>query len=65
MSNKFPNSDRNECEDVYHSLKYSYNYHMDNCDEIMNLGLADESHMSFSNDFDETDRNEFHGRTID
>ena len=48
-----------------HSLKYSYNYHMDDCDEIMTLGLADVSHMSIFNDFDETDRDEFHGRIID
>ena len=59
------NPDRNECGDLYQSLKYSYNYHMDDCDEIMTLGLADVSHMSIFNDFDETDRNEFHGRIID
>ena len=61
----FPNSDRNECEDLYHSLKHSYNYHMDDCDEIMTLGLADVSDMSVFYDFDETDRDEFHGRIID
>ena len=38
---------------------------MGDCDEIMILGLADVSHMSIFNDFDETDRNEFHGRIID
>ena len=38
---------------------------MDDCDEIMILGLADVSHMSIFNDFDETDKNEFHGRIID
>ena len=63
-STNCPNSDRNECGDLYHSLKYSYNYHMDDCDEIMTLGLADVSHMSIFNVFDETDRNEFHGRII-
>ena len=60
-----PNYDRNECEDLYHSLKYSYNYHMDDYHEIMTLGLAGVSHMSILNDFDETDRDEFHGRIID
>ena len=60
-----PNSDRNEGEDLYHSLKYSYNYHMDDCDEIMSLGLADVSHMSIFNDIDETDRDELHVRIID
>ena len=60
-----PNSDRNECEDLYHSLKYSYNYHTDDCDEIRTLGLADVSHMSIFNDFGETDRDEFHGRIIE
>ena len=41
---------------------------MDDCDEIMNLGLADVSYMSIFNDFDETvthDRDMFHGRIID
>ena len=33
--------------------------------KFMTLGLADVSHMSIFNDFDETDRNEFHGRIID
>ena len=37
---------------------------MDDCDEIMALGLADISHISIFNDFDETDRDEFHGRII-
>ena len=32
---------------------------MDDCDEIMSLGLADVSQMSIFND-----RNEFHGRII-
>ena len=31
----------------------------------MTLGLADVSHMSIFNDFDETDREECHGRIID
>ena len=38
---------------------------MDDCDEIMTLGLADVSYMSIFNDFDEMDRNEFRGRIID
>ena len=38
---------------------------MDVCDEIVTLGLADVSHMSIFNDFDETDRNEYQGRIID
>ena len=38
---------------------------MDDCDEIMTLGLADVSHMSVFNDLDETDRDEFHGKIID
>ena len=38
---------------------------MDDCNEIMSLGLADVSHMSIFNDFDGTDRNMFHGRIID
>ena len=38
---------------------------MDDCDEIMTLGLADVSHMSIFNDLDETDREECHGRIID
>ena len=59
-----PKSGRNECGNLYQSLKYSYNYHMDDCDEIMTLGLAGVPHMSIFNDFDETDRNEFHGRII-
>ena len=58
-------SDRNDCGDLYHSLKYSYNYHMDDCDEIMTLGSAGVSHMSIFNDFDETGRNELYGRIID
>ena len=60
-----PNPDRNECGDLYHSLKYSYNYHMDDCDGILTIGLAHVSHMSIFNGSDETDRNEFHGRIID
>ena len=38
---------------------------MDDCDEIMTLGLADVSHMSIFNAFDESDKDEFHGRIID
>ena len=38
---------------------------MDDCDEIMNLGLADVSPMSIVNDFDETDKDEYQGRIID
>ena len=38
---------------------------MDDCDEIMSLGLADVSHRSIFNDFDETDKDEYHGRIID
>ena len=38
---------------------------MDDCDEIMTLGLAGVSYMSVFHDSDETDRNEFHGRRID
>ena len=44
--------DGNEC--LYQSLKCSYNYHMDDCDEIMTLGLAGVSYMSIFNGFDET-----------
>ena len=54
-----------ECGDLYQSLKCSYTYHMDDCNGIMTLGLPDVSHMSIFNDFDETDRNVFHGRIID
>ena len=60
-----PNPHRNECRDPYQSLKYSYNYHMDDCGEIVTLGFADMSHMSIFNAFDETDRNEFHGTIAD
>ena len=42
------NSNRNDCEDLYHSLRYSYNYHMDDCDEIMTLALADVHTCQFS-----------------
>ena len=52
-------------QDIEVLLKYSYNYHVDDCDEIMTLGLADVSHMSIFKDFEETDRDEFHGRIID
>ena len=38
---------------------------MDDCDEILTFGLAHVSHMSRFNGFDQTDRNEFHGRIID
>ena len=58
-----PNSDRDDCEDLYCSLRYSYNQHIDDCDEILSLGLADVSHMSVFNDFDETD-NDYHGGII-
>ena len=60
---KCPNSDRNDCEDLYYSLRYSYNQNIDGCDEIMSLGLADMSHMSIFNDFDETD-DDYHGGII-
>ena len=56
-----PNPDRNELGDLYQSLKYSYNYQMDDCGENMTLGLADVLHISIVHDFDETDRNEFYG----
>ena len=58
-----PNSDRDDCEDLYHSLRYSYNQHIDDCDGIMSLGLADMSHMFIFNDFDET-YDDYHGRII-
>ena len=58
-----PNSDRDDCKDLYHSLRYSYNWHIDDCDEIMSLGLADMSHMSIFNDFDETD-DDYHGGIV-
>ena len=38
---------------------------MDDCDEIMTLGLADVSCMSIFNAFDKTDRDEFHCKIID
>ena len=41
---------------------------MEDCNEIMTLTLADMSHMSILNDFDETvtyDRDILHGRIID
>ena len=38
---------------------------MDDCQEIMTLGLVDVSYMLIFNDFDETDRDEFHGRITD
>ena len=37
---------------------------MDDCNEIVTLGLADVSHTSIFNDFDETDKDEFHGKII-
>ena len=37
---------------------------MDDCDEIMTLGLAGVLHISIFNDFDETDREECHCRII-
>ena len=48
----------------YQYLKCSYNYHMDNCDEIMTLGLADVSYMSIFNDFQTVTygKDMFHGR---
>ena len=52
-----PNSDGNECEDLYQSLKCSYNCHMDDCDEIMTFWLAYVSNMSIFNGLDKTDRN--------
>ena len=58
-----PSSDRDDCEDLYHSLRYLYNQHIDDCDGIMFLGLADMSHMSIFNDFDETD-DDYHGGII-
>ena len=50
------------------SLKYSYNYHKDDYDEIITLGLQDVSYMSIFNDLDETvtcGNDMFHGRIID
>ena len=47
------------------SLKCSYNYHRDDCNGIMTLGLADVSYISIFNEFDDTDRDMFHGRIID
>ena len=41
---------------------------MDNCDEIMTLGLADVSYMSFFNDCDESvtyGKDMLHGKIID
>ena len=38
---------------------------MYDCDEIMTPGLADVSHMSIYKSFDETDKDECHGRIID
>ena len=58
-----PTSDRDDCEDLYHSLRYSYNQHIDDCDEIMSLELVDMSHVSIFNDFDDTD-DDCHGRII-
>ena len=59
-----PNSDGNEYGDLYQSLVCSYNHHMNDCNGIITLGLADVLYMSIFNDFDETDRNMFHGRII-
>ena len=56
--------DGNECRDLYQSLKCSYTYRADDCNEIMTLGLVDVSYMSIFNDFDEADRNVFHDRII-
>ena len=50
------------------SLKCSYNYHIDDCNEIMTLGLARCVNMSVFNDFDETviyGKDMFHVRIID
>ena len=63
-----PNSDKNEHEYEYQSLRCSYNYHDDDCEEIRNLGLADASYMSIFYDFDETvtyGKDMFYGRIID
>ena len=60
-----PNSDGNEHKYLYQSFKCSYNYHMDDCNGIMTLGLVDVSYMSIFNDFVETDRDMFHGMIID
>ena len=49
-----PNSDVDEYEYLYQSLRCSYNYHMNDCNEIMTLGLTNTSYMSIFNDFDET-----------
>ena len=60
-----PNSDGNEYGYLHQSLKFSYNYQMDDCNAVMTLGLADVSYMSICNDFDETvtyDRDMFHGQ---
>ena len=46
------NSDEDEYECLYQSLKCSCNYHMDDCDKIMTLGLGDMSHMLIFKDFD-------------
>ena len=65
---KIPNSYNNEVEYVSQPLKCSYNFHVDDCDANINLGLVDLSYLSVFNDFDETvtyDRDMLHGRIID
>ena len=55
-------------EYVYQSSKCSYNYLVDDCDQMMNLALVDVSCMSIFTDFDETvtyDRDRSHNRIID
>ena len=62
-----PNSDEDEYEYVFQSLKFSCNYHMDDCNEMITLGMADVSCMSIFNNFDETvtyGKHMFHGRII-
>ena len=62
------NSEEDEYEYVFQSLKFSYNCHVDDCDEIMTIGLADVSYLSIFNDFDETvtySKDMFHGWIID
>ena len=62
------NSDGDEYEYLCQSLKYSYNYHMDDCNGKMTLGLAVVSYMSIFNDFNKPvtyGRDIFHGRIMD
>ena len=63
-----PDSDEDEYECFHQTLKFSYNSHIDDCDEIMTLGLAVASYLPVTNDFDETvmcGTYMFHGRIID